>query len=87
MKIVYHASLPPNAGAIKIHGEGGLRITLDVPESDVSEALKIALMRGELIRVTNEIVPKAYTPAPDEGPLPFDPGQVGYERTGEELLD
>ena len=46
------ASLPHIGGAIKIHGEGGLRLTLDVSESDVPEALTLALMRGKNLRVT-----------------------------------
>jgi len=70
------ASIPLTATAIRIHGEGGLRLTLDVPESSLPEALALIGMRGETLRVTVKIVPKAYTPAPDDDALPFDEGNA-----------
>lgn len=51
----FYASLPHIGGAIKLHGEGGLRLTLDVSESDVPEALQLALMRGKNLLVTVSI--------------------------------
>lgn len=43
------------SGAIKLHGDGGgLRIVLDVPESDVEEALLIRAYRNMALTVTVE---------------------------------
>ena len=44
-EIAFTASLPSSDGAIKVHGDGGLRLTLDVPESQLPLALHMVKMR------------------------------------------
>jgi hypothetical protein len=40
--------------AIKIHGEGGARMMLDIAESDLGAFLPALVMRGRRLRVTLE---------------------------------
>lgn len=42
----FKASLPSVLAAIKVSGDGGTRIQLDVPEIDDHEVLKLLLWRG-----------------------------------------
>ena len=47
------ASFPSIQTAIKIHGDGnGVRIQLDIPESEMGEAMKLVLWRQMVLRVT-----------------------------------
>ena len=49
------ASFPSIQTAIKIHGDGnGARIQLDIPESEMGEAMKLLLWRQMVLRVTIE---------------------------------
>lgn len=50
-EVVFLAIIPGIASAIKLHGDAGMRITFDVDESQVPEALKLALYRGELLKL------------------------------------
>lgn len=52
----FRASIPPIQSAIRTGGDG-LRIQLDVPESDMGEAIKLVAMRGKRLRVTVELLP------------------------------
>lgn len=52
-KIMFLASFPPIQSAIKI-GEDGARIQLDIPESELSNALPLVAMRDMVLRVTVE---------------------------------
>ena len=46
----------PNIGtAIKIHGDGGWRIQLDIDASQEGAALELLTMRGKVLRVTVEV--------------------------------
>ncbi len=47
----FRASLPPCDGAIKVHGDGGMRIMLDIAESNVPRALFIMPLRGKVLDV------------------------------------
>lgn len=48
----FSASIPPLASAVNVSGEGGARIKLDVPESDLAEVMKlIAYGRERELRV------------------------------------
>jgi hypothetical protein len=45
----------PNIGtAIKIHGDGGWRIQLDIDASQEAKALELLTMRGKVLKVTVE---------------------------------
>ena len=46
------ASFPSIQSAIKIAGDGGMRIQLDIPESHVAQALAIMAWRDSLLEVT-----------------------------------
>ena len=48
----FRASFPPVLSAIRMAGDGGMRIMLDVPETDMPEALKLLMWKGSVLRVT-----------------------------------
>jgi hypothetical protein len=49
------ASFPPIQSAIKITGNrDGMRIMLDIPETELGEAARLILMRESAFRVTIE---------------------------------
>ena len=55
-KITFLASFPAIQSAIKITGDGGgMRIQLDIPENQMSEAVKLMLYRQVALRVTIEV--------------------------------
>lgn len=59
-KITFLASLPPIQSAISVSGSGdGLRVKLDIPESELPEATKLMLLRGKSFRVTVEVEEEA----------------------------
>jgi hypothetical protein len=56
MKIEFNAIIAASSAAVKIGDEGAIRIMLDVPVSDMAEALKlIAFGRKKVLNVTIEI--------------------------------
>ena len=50
----FQATLPPILSAVKVSGDGGLRIQLDVPQTDEADALKLLLWRERVLRITVE---------------------------------
>ena len=50
--VVFSASVPPLQGWIRISGDGGARIQLDVPDTDLADVLKLILWRDKELRVT-----------------------------------
>ena len=48
----FRASFPPVLSAIRMAGDGGMRIMLDIPETDMPEALKLLMWKGSVLRVT-----------------------------------
>ena len=47
------AAFPAIQSAIKIHGSGdGMRVQLDIPESEMAEATKLLLWRERVLQVT-----------------------------------
>ena len=49
------AAFPSIQTAIKVHGSGnGMRIQLDIPESEMGEAAKLLLWRQMVLRITVE---------------------------------
>lgn len=51
MKIEFIASLPDIMSAINISGEGAVRLKLDIPESEIANAVKMVLMKGKAFKV------------------------------------
>ena len=54
MKAEFYGSIPDIQSAIKISGNGAIRLQVDVPETELAEAIKIVAARGEVIKVTME---------------------------------
>ena len=54
MSISFTAILPDVQAAIKISGTGGIRLQLDIPESELPEAIKMVTMKGKAFRVIIE---------------------------------
>jgi HSP20 family molecular chaperone IbpA len=53
MKIEFNASLPAIQSAINVSGNNdGMRIKLDVPGSDVAQAIQLMLLSGRAFKVT-----------------------------------
>ena len=54
-KVSFLASFPAVQSAIKVTGDAsGMRITLEIPESEMAEAVKLMLYRQVVLRVTVE---------------------------------
>ena len=47
----FKATLPCILSAVKVSGDGGTRIQLDIPETDEPEALRLLLWRGRVLDV------------------------------------
>jgi hypothetical protein len=50
--IVFLAALPPIQSAISLDGNGGARIKLDVPETEMDAVMRLAGLRGVVFQVT-----------------------------------
>jgi len=50
--VTFTASIPPIETAIKIHGDGGARLILDIAEDCLDEFLPAFSMRGAVLSVT-----------------------------------
>ena len=48
----FRATLPPILSAIRMAGDGGMRIMVDIPETDMPEALKLLMWKGQVLVVT-----------------------------------
>lgn len=54
-RAIFIASFPPIQSAIKVHGHAnGMRVQIEIPESEMGEATKLLLWRERLLRVTIE---------------------------------
>lgn len=54
--IVFLASFPPIQSAIKITGDNnGMRIQLDIPESEMANAVKLVALTQKTLRITIEV--------------------------------
>lgn len=51
MDISFIASLPDILTAITISGEGATRVKFDIPESEIANAVKLVLLKGQAFRV------------------------------------
>ena len=54
MQINFNATVPDIQGAIKISGNGAVRLQLDIPESELGDAIKIVAAQGKVLNVTME---------------------------------
>ena len=53
-QVTFQASIPSLETAIKIHGDGGARLILDIAESDLAGFLPALVFRGKRLRVSIE---------------------------------
>ena len=54
MGIKFSASLPDIQSAISVSGEGATRVKLDIPESEIAEAIKLVTLKGQSFQVVIE---------------------------------
>jgi hypothetical protein len=48
----FRATLPPIMSAMRVSGDGGMRVMFDIPESDMPEALKMLMWKQRVLVVT-----------------------------------
>ena len=53
--IKFTASIPDSRSAIKIDGKEGMKITLEIPETHLGNAIRVVNMRNKLLTVTIEV--------------------------------
>tara|TARA_R110000796_G_scaffold34191_1_gene88438 strand:+ start:368 stop:547 length:180 start_codon:yes stop_codon:yes gene_type:complete len=51
-EVTFRASIPTTETAIKIHGQEGARMTLDIAECDLCDFLMLLPMRNKVLSVT-----------------------------------
>ena len=56
MEIQFIASLPDIMTAITISGDGATRVKFDIPESEIANAVKLVLLKGQAFRVSIETI-------------------------------
>ena len=56
MKIEFIASLPDIQTAISIGGDGSTRVKFDIPESELPEAVKLVMLKGQAFKVEIETI-------------------------------
>jgi hypothetical protein len=54
-KATFLATFPSIQTAIKVGGDGGMRIQLEIPESEMGNAAYILAMRQQVLKVTIEL--------------------------------
>ena len=66
--VTFRAAFPSIQSAIKVYGDKqGMRIQLDIPESEMAEALQLLMWREQVLRITVE---------PDDGDCPRKPREI-----------
>jgi len=50
--VTFLATFPLIQSAIKVSGDGGMRIQLDIPDDQMDAAVQLLALRGEVLRVT-----------------------------------
>lgn len=56
MKLEFVASLADIQTAISIGGDGSTRVKFDIPESELSEAVKLVMLKGQAFKVMIETI-------------------------------
>jgi len=56
MDIEFIASLPDIQSAISIGGDGATRVKFDIPESEIANAVKLVLLKGQAFKVSIETI-------------------------------
>ena len=50
--LTFLASIAPLQSAIQIHHDGGARVKIDIPESEMPAIVRLLLLRGKELRIT-----------------------------------
>lgn len=56
LKLEFIASLPDIQSAITIGGDGATRVKFDIPESEIANAVKLVMLKGQAFKVKIETV-------------------------------
>lgn len=59
----FRATMPPILSALKVSGDGGARLQLDIPECDLPDVLRLLAWRERVLVVT--VVPEGDGKQPD----------------------
>lgn len=51
-EVRFRATFPNTQSAVRVHGGGGMRIQLDIPESEVPRAVELLAWRQKVLVVT-----------------------------------
>jgi hypothetical protein len=51
-EVTFRAVFPSTQSAVRVHGSGGMRIQLDIPESEMSRAVELLAWRQKVLVVT-----------------------------------
>lgn len=68
-KIQFLATFPDTQSAISMHGSGGMRIILEIPDIYLVQegnALELMMFRGKAMNVTVSVAPTGPAPIPDK---------------------
>lgn len=52
--LTFSASIAPLQSAITIASDGGARVKIDIPESEMDAVVRLMAMRGKVLRITVE---------------------------------
>lgn len=64
--VTFLASIPPLQSALTFAGDGGARLKIDIPDSEIAAAAKLLMLRGKVLIVSMVV-------APDEPMVTRDP--------------
>lgn len=57
--VTFHAAFPAIQSAIKVYGDKqGMRVQLDIPESEMAEALSLLMWRERVLEITIRPAPE-----------------------------
>ena len=54
MKTTFNCSIPMIQSAIKVGGDGAIRLQLDIPENEMANAIKVVMGKEKVLTVTVE---------------------------------
>lgn len=55
--VTFLASIPPLQSALTFAGDGGARLKIDIPDSEIAAAAKLLMLRGKVLIVSMVVAP------------------------------